>query len=176
MDELDPANSRYGAPSIALKGLRGRIYQGRPMGTGSVAGTAPAKASPDPAAKGGGMALRLGKIDIENSALDYRNSANALSTALQLGSLRADVKTIDLDKMVFRLKGLQLDSSSAKFDNDSLRHQKTGMDYAHLLIRQLTLHGDNLTYSADSISCRISKGEFTGQSRVLLVRFQTQVC
>src|SRR5260221_10630547 len=101
MDELDPANSRYGAPSIALKGLRGRIYQGRPMGTGSVAGAATAKASPDPGAKGGGVALGLGKIDIENSALDYRNSGNALSTALQLGSLRGDLKNIDLDKIGF---------------------------------------------------------------------------
>src|SRR5258708_3087296 len=76
--------------------------------------------------------------------------------------------------MVFRMKGLQLDSSSVKFDNDSLRHQKTGMDYAHLLIRQLTLHGDNLTYSADSISGRISKGEFTEQSGFRLVRLQTR--
>src|SRR5260221_6092503 len=89
MDELDPANSRYGAPSIALKGLRGRIYQGRPMGTGSVAGTATAKASPDPAAEGGGRALRLGKIDIVKRGLDYRQSANALATALQLGLVTA---------------------------------------------------------------------------------------
>lgn len=178
MDELDPANSRYGAPSVVLSGVRGRIYQGRPLGAGSggvVKAEAPAvKDGAVSEAKSGGIKLRLGKIDIENSSLDYRNSANALSTALQVGLLRADVKTVDLDKMVFQVKGLQLDSSVVKFDNDSLRHQKNGMDYAHLLVRQLALHADNLTYSADSISGHISKGEFTERSGFQLVRLQTR--
>ncbi len=70
--------------------------------------------------------------------------------------------------------GVKLDSSAVSFDNDSLRHQKTGMDYAHLGIRQLSLYSDAITYSPDSISGHISKGEFAERSGFRLLRLQTQ--
>jgi len=179
MDELDPTNGRYGIPSLVLSGLQARIYQGKPLVVGTVpkanvAGAPPEKGGGGTAPAGGGMFLKLGKIDIENSNLDYRNTANKLSTTLQLGSLLANVKAVDLDKMAFQLNGLQLDSTNVTFDNDSLKHQKNGMDYAHLSIRQLALHTDNLSYSADSISGFVSKGEFSERSGFRLVRLQTR--
>jgi hypothetical protein len=168
MDELDPAGGRYGVPDLRLRDLRARIHQGKPL---PVAASAPVTAD---TAKAAPLFLRLGKIGITDGYLDYRNTANALSTVLQLGSLSADVKTVDLDKMAFRVNKLDLDSSAVSFDNDSLGHQKAGMDYAHLLIRQLALHTDNLSYNTDSISGHVSKGEFTEQSGFRLKRLQTR--
>ncbi len=104
MDELDPTNGRYGIPSVVLSGLRARIYQGRPLVV-TPAVVAGAAKKDTVVASGGGLQLKLGKVDITGSAVDYRNTANALSTVLQLGSLSADIKTVDLDKMVFQLNG-----------------------------------------------------------------------
>ncbi|HTI89776.1 MAG TPA: translocation/assembly module TamB domain-containing protein [Puia sp.] len=182
MDELDPTNGRYGVPSIVLNGLQARIYQGKPLAVAVVpkanlAGAPPEKgtvAATGDTAQNMGMHLKLGKIEIGSSNLDYRNTANKLSTTLQLGSLLANVKAVDLDKMAFQLNALQLDSTNVTFDNDSLKHQKSGMDYGHLSIRQLAVHTDDLSYSADSISGHVSKGEFSERSGFRLVRLQTR--
>ncbi|HEY6902096.1 MAG TPA: hypothetical protein VI233_15675, partial [Puia sp.] len=160
MDELDPVAGRYGAPSVVLRGVRGRVYQGKPLvsaadGSGEM-----------------GLQLKLGRINIDSSSIDYRNTAARLSTTVQLGSLSADVQKVDLDKMVFRVKEAKLDSSAVTFDNDSLPHQKKGMDYAHMNLRGLTLYAEGLTYSPDSISGHVSRGEFTERSGFRLNKLQ----
>src|ERR1700754_497553 len=82
MDELDPTNGRYGIPSLVLTGLRARIYQGKPLVVATVPKTNAAGAPPEKDSMG--IHLKLGKIEIGSSNLDYRNSANKLSTTLQL--------------------------------------------------------------------------------------------
>jgi len=115
-----------------------------------------------------------GRIDMRRTTFNYRNTVHALSTAVQLGTLSADVKTADLNKMIFRLNSTRLDSADIRFDNDSLRHQKTGMDYGHLQLGQLALHTGGVVYTPDSISGLISKGEFVEQSGFRLQRLQTR--
>lgn len=172
MNELDPTAGRYGVSDLALSGLRATVYQGKSLGMKAVAAGAPPGGTDTSAAAP--LFLTLGKIDIANSNVDYRNNVNALAAAVALGELKADVKKVDLEKMAFQLNSVAIDSSNVSFDNDSLKPQKKGMDYAHLALKQLSLHGDALSYSADSISGHVSKGEFTEKSGFRLVKLQTK--
>lgn len=115
-----------------------------------------------------------GKIDLQNSILNYRNAKTALSANLQLGQLKAAVRSFDLVNMKIALNTLSIDSTNAQFDNDRQQRQKKGMDYAHLGIAGLSLHGDNLLYTADSVSGNLTEGRFKERSGFELDELQTR--
>jgi hypothetical protein len=214
MDQLDPAAGKYGVASFQLEGLQAKVYQSQPLPAPAVAAGPPDPSTGSTAAP---MQIRLGKIDIKNSSLDYRNAVNAFFTSLQLGTLSADVKSFDLAKQVIQLNSLQLantttavrmgkitpvkrggaangkaaapppdagwrflaaslrlDGDNIRFDDDNQRPQKTGMDYAHLGIQKLTLYADSLSYSPDTTSGQITKGEMTERSGFRLTQLQTR--
>jgi len=163
MDRLSPDSLRFGIPYIAIKGLKGRVYQGRPLIRPVASDTA---AAPP-------MELRLGQVNIENSDVTY-GSYGKLSTSAHVGSLVADVRKVDLDRMVYQLGELRVDSTDLRFDDDSQKRQKKGMDYYHLAVKGLALSADNFTYSADSISGHISRGLLSEQSGFRLDQLQTR--
>jgi hypothetical protein len=105
-----------------------------------------------------------GKIGLASSDFDYRNSVSALYANLHLGQLRASVKAADLGRQIFALSDLRLDSGNVRFDNNQRPRQLAGMDYAHLKLNGLTLHTTDLSYSKDSISGAVTRGEFKDQS------------
>jgi hypothetical protein len=73
----------------------------------------------------------------------------------------------------FSVATLRLNGNNIQFDDDNQRRQKAGMDYAHLKINQLTLHGSSLSYSGDSASGRLTKGSFSEQSGFRLTQLKT---
>ncbi len=121
-----------------------------------------------------GLRFDIPRFELDNSRFDYRNRVSAMSVGLDLGRLVTSIRHMDLQKEVFQLKDIQIDSTNARFDDDKQRRQKTGMDYAHLLVRQFNLAGTDLAYSPDSISGTIAKGSFTEQSGFRLSRLQTR--
>ena len=219
MKEFDPTHLRFHVTNFQLSGLQARIYQTQALETPT------SSATPTSAPQTGASApfqLQLGRIDITDSHLDYRDFVGALFTDLRLGHLTAEVQHFDLDKETIGLKELELDSTTAalrlgkktasvvhnakkpvpgkasttvssttpgwrasvaslrfngdnlQFDDDTQRPQKTGMDYAHLKVDQLTLHGSSLSYSDDSTSGTLTKGSFSERSGFRLTRLQTR--
>jgi len=163
MDQLDPVGGKYGVPSIVVTGLNARVYQGRPLVKGVVSDTA---ASPP-------LVLRLGNIGVKDSYLEY-GSYNKVRAEVRVGELAANVKQVDLGNMTFAVSRLEADSTDLRYDDDSQKRQKKGMDYAHLAVKGLALSADNFTYSADSISGHISRGQLSEQSGFRLTQLQTQ--
>ncbi|GGA98994.1 translocation/assembly module TamB domain-containing protein [Puia dinghuensis] len=113
---------------------------------------------------------------LQNTTLVYRNSKTAIATTARITDLRADQLILDVNNLTFRSKNLQLDSSDVAFDNGKKPRQKKGMDYYHLRATDLTLHGEDLAYSPDSISGHITKGQLAEQSGFRLNRLQTRFC
>ncbi|HTI10756.1 MAG TPA: translocation/assembly module TamB domain-containing protein [Puia sp.] len=235
MDSFDPTALHFSVSDFYMKGLRARIFQTQPLTAASPSST---PAAPDTAASS--FQLKLGKIKVENSALDYRNTVNAFYTNLQLGRLAANMKSFDLNNRIIDIDKVSLDSTttvihmgklappsgtraiasarnvsagsgttaSAKpttrgkgtpppapadtssgwsfaaaslelngnnfqYDDDNQRRQKSGMDYGHLKITQLTLHAGKLHYNKDAISGALTKGQFKEQSGFQLDQLQT---
>ena len=166
LDAFDPATLRFHVTQFRMKGLQARIRQNRPL---VIPDTAIAKA----VAAGVPLDLQLGTIEFTDSKVDYSNGVSAMTASVQLGRLAAEVQSVDVDKQVFRVKAVELDSADVRYDDNTKRHQKKGMDYAHLDIRGLNLQGNNLLYSADSISGRLTKGQFTERSGFQLSELHT---
>ncbi|MBS1602268.1 MAG: translocation/assembly module TamB [Bacteroidetes bacterium] len=163
MDLLDVSNNQFGIPEIRVSGLRARVFQGKPLTRLAV--SVDTAASPQ-------VGLRLGKVDIENSDVIY--SSGKMAAGAHVGSLVGVVKKVDLNKMTYELASIMADSSSLRYDDDSQKRLKKGMDYAHLAVKGLALSADNFTYSTDSISGHIGRGQLSEQSGFRLTQLQTR--
>jgi len=131
----------------------------------------------------------VSRLDLDRSSFYYRNSQSAIVTGADLADLRSQGLDLDLSRLIIRARGLQLDSANYSLDNNKEpRHQggmdarqkgrvdnrqTRGMDYYHLLAQDVTLHGEDLAYSLDSASGRITKGELRERSGFRLTRLQS---
>jgi len=171
MRQFDPMGGHFHVAQFRMRGLRANVQQGKPL-------TAPArsgvKEAVDTARKAGNpIDLQLGKIELADSRLDYGNAVNKLTTHIELGGLTAAVRSMDLDNQVFRVSSVELDSTDLRLDNDKQRRQKKGMDYAHLDVKGMSLQGNDLLYSADTISGVLTKGEMSERSGFTLLELRT---
>lgn len=121
-----------------------------------------------------GLRFDIPRFELDHSRFDYRNRVSAMSAGVDLSRLVTSIRHMDLQKEVFQLKDIQIDSANARYDDDKQRRQRTGMDYAHLLVSGFSLAGTDLAYSPDSISGTIAKGSLTEQSGFRLSRLQTR--
>ncbi|HYE54749.1 MAG TPA: AsmA family protein, partial [Chitinophagaceae bacterium] len=135
--------------------------------------------------------IRLGRLDVEASRIDLPNMLVELDklhldktmAVIRLGNkpeakkvaeeLAQEITSQAQNNWRIRVKDLQLNEDSIRFDDDSKPRLSSGMDYAHLDAKGLTLHADNFLYSLDSISARITKGSFTEKSGFRLRRLET---
>jgi len=120
------------------------------------------------------LRFQVARLDLDHSSFFYRNSRNAITTGADLAGLRTRGLLLDLNKLVIHARGMQLDSVNYTLDNARQPRQKRGMDYYHLSAQNLTLHGEDLAYSPDSASGRITKGELTERSGFRLTQLQTR--
>ncbi|MBN9384376.1 MAG: translocation/assembly module TamB [Chitinophagaceae bacterium] len=154
LDAFDPMALRFHVTQFRLKGLQAHIRQNKPL------------VAPDTTVSTGStpMDIQLGKIEFADSRVDYSNGVSAMTASLQLGRLAAEVQSVDVDKLVFRVKAMDLDNTNITYDDNTQRRRQKGMDYAHLDVRGLRLQGSDLIYSADSISGRLTKGQLRERS------------
>jgi TamB, inner membrane protein subunit of TAM complex len=120
------------------------------------------------------LRFQVSRLDLDHSSFFYRNSQNAITTGAGFADLRSQGLALDLNKLIIHAKGLQLDSVNYALDNTKQPRQKKGMDYYHLLANDLTLHGEDLAYSPDSSSGRITRGELSERSGFRLTQLQTR--
>jgi TamB, inner membrane protein subunit of TAM complex len=115
----------------------------------------------------------VSSLDLQKTTLGYRSNTAAMTTGIDLKSLRTTGLSLDLAKLIIRAKGLALDSANFALDNTKQPRQKKGMDYNHLLANAIILHGSDLVYTPDHSSGRITKGELTERSGFELNQLQS---
>jgi hypothetical protein len=64
-------------------------------------------------------------------------------------------------------------NDNIKFDNDAQKPLAKGLDYGHMVIRNLNTDIENINYSADSTSGRINEFTFSDKSGLALTKFHT---
>ena len=120
------------------------------------------------------MRFMISNMDLANTHLIYRSRTTALYTAADLHRLVLGGTDLDLQRLHLKSKQLRLDSAGLVYDDGRAPRQRTGMDYSHLGVTDLSLHGEDLDYNADSAAGKITKGELTEQSGFRLDQLQTR--
>jgi translocation and assembly module TamB len=116
----------------------------------------------------------VANADFRNTGFLYRNSKTKMITGGNWKGLRTERLDLDLNRLVFQAHRLGIDSTDFSFDDNSQPHQKRGMDYFHLLGSDITLAGEDLRYSPDSLSGHLTKGELKERSGFQVNQLQTR--
>lgn len=120
------------------------------------------------------MRFKIARLSLEHSSMAFHSTPGAMATSARVGSLQTSGLALDLNKLIIHAKTLALDSTDYALDNTKEPRQKKGMDYYHLLATNVSLHGEDLAYSLDSASGRITKGELAERSGFRLTQLQTR--
>jgi len=112
---FDIDHYNFSIPQISFSGVQARFRQYQPvLLLHKIADTITAhKESSQP------VLLSLGKIEFTNSLLAYQNDISSQRGTFRLGTLEAQSKSIDLDKINFQLSKLALKNSNVEFSMDS---------------------------------------------------------
>jgi len=70
---------------------------------------------------------------------------------------------------------MKFNDNSFKYDDDTKPRLSKGMDYAHMDIKDLTLHTDNFLFHNDTIATNITEGHMSEKSGFVLNKFQTNI-
>jgi len=134
----------------------------------------------------GDLEMDASKVDLPNRQLDLNSlKIDKTSTALRLGNnpeARKVVQQVKQDvnsqaQMDWKLKiaKLELNGNDIQFDDDNKKKQSAGMDYAHLLAKNVNLHANDVSYNKDSIMLSIDKGSMKEKSGFVLNRLEGNI-
>ncbi len=102
--------------------------------------------------------LKMGKPEVVAVVKSTNDSSNAAATPWK-----------------FTIGSISLDNNNFAYDDNTQPHASKGMDYAHLGLKDLTLHANNFLFHNDTIQTSIIKGQMTEKSGFELDKFQTDV-
>ncbi len=129
----------------------------------------------------GQLMTNVQRFDLDREIIQLKDlQLDSTSTAVRLGktpvpaSPKPQAAPPDTSGWRILAGSLRINENQFQFDDDNQKKQKTGMDYAHLSIRQLSFAADKLSYSPDSVSGSIAKASFSEQSGFRLTRLTTR--
>ena len=126
--------------------------------------------------------LDLGKLILNSDDIDMKQQVISLdklqldntTAAIRLGKTESAKLVAEETKQETKqqvksgwrvlVKDIELNKNNLAFQNDNEPKVKEGMDYAHLDVKDLTLHADDFIFNPDSIAAEITKGELSEQS------------
>ncbi len=134
----------------------------------------------------GDLKVDAEKIDLPNRIVQLNTvKIDKTTTVLRLGNKEEAKKVVQQVKQdmssqaqmnwVVKIGKLELNENDIQYDDDSKRKQPAGMDYAHVLAKNVTLHADNILYNKDSVMLSIAKGSMKEKSGFLLNRLQGDI-
>lgn len=138
--------------------------------------------------------LSLKDLTVHPESFDLKNSVVAIKD-IELNGLNgflktagaADTKAIKVTNenakeipaqplpWKFTIASLNLNDNNFAYDDNTKSKLAKGMDFAHMDIKELTLHTDNFLFHNDTIAINISEGRMKEKSGFVLNKFQTNV-
>jgi hypothetical protein len=129
---------------------------------------------PAPPQSGTAMKIHLRSILLDRIRLVYKDAVTGNEAQVWIGHNRTKMDDFDPAGQHYSVKTLSLDSTNIQYDNNKQARQQKGMDYAHLNISGLSLQGDKLYYTKDSIGGELTGGRFSERSGFELDQLQTK--
>jgi translocation and assembly module TamB len=165
IDVFDPVKMTFDIPDIQVNGIRGRIYQSKPLVSDD-----PVSKDMAEAAQPIALNLKFNTINLQNIDLDYRNDVSAFYTTLKLGQLDVDAKNLDLPNQVLELDKLHLNKTMASIRMGNKQQaqkvaEELGQEIAaqatqqnwRIRVADLELNDNNIRFDDDS-KPRLSRG------------------
>ncbi|HYF33590.1 MAG TPA: translocation/assembly module TamB domain-containing protein [Chitinophagaceae bacterium] len=164
IDIFDPAKMRFHIPDIQVNGIKGHIYQSKPLVSDDSPGKDLAEAK-QPVV----LNLTFKDINLQNIELDYRNDVSAFYNTVKLGTLQVDASNIDMPNRTIELNKLLLNNTTAQIRLGNKKEaQKVAEELKQELqaeatndwrfrIGSLELNNNNIKFDNDA-SPRLSRG------------------
>ncbi|HKG05968.1 MAG TPA: hypothetical protein VKB19_05895, partial [Pedobacter sp.] len=126
--------------------------------------------------------LNLGQFKANSKLIDLQHNKiyldqvvlNNSKSVIRLGKketekliekeIRQEVAAQKTQAWDFRIDKFQFDNNSLQFDNDNQPRLAHGMDYAHILANNLTLHVEDLVFNTDTIGATVTQGSMKEKS------------
>ncbi|MEO6818140.1 MAG: translocation/assembly module TamB domain-containing protein [Ginsengibacter sp.] len=128
----------------------------------------------------GDAKVHLKTLDLKNSIITL-NDATLNNSAIMVETASALPAKVSKDTMITTptpsmkiIAGdITINSSSLKFDDVSAPNAPSGMDYAHLFLKDLSIHAKDLQYSTDTILASIKSATLKDKSGFVLNKMHT---
>lgn len=115
--------------------------------------------------------------DIELNNLDgfLKTGSQAETKVVKLTDEKAKEVATEAMPWKFTVSSIRFNNNNFQYDDKTKPMLSKGMDYAHLDIKDLTLHADNFLFHNDTIATDIVQGQMKEKSGFVLNKFQTNV-
>lgn len=118
--------------------------------------------------------VRAGKFDLKDVSLDNSSIGVVMSDAKAPAITVKQQQAKDvIPFFTITSNALDISGSNLTVDNTSMPVLKNGMDYGHLSIRKIELHGRNFLYNADTTIIKIDKASMNEKSGFVLNELNT---
>lgn len=133
------------------------------------------------------LAIHPESFDLKNSVVAIKDiELNNLNGFLRMDNVQKEKvvqlttetgKEVPAEAMPFKVTigAIRLNNNNFTYDDNTQPHMSSGMDYAHMDLKDLTLHADNFLMHNDTIATKIVEGRMKEKSGFVLNKFQTDV-
>ncbi|MEJ7683762.1 MAG: hypothetical protein WKG06_39050 [Segetibacter sp.] len=115
--------------------------------------------------------------DVELNSLNgfLKTGKQATAKAVELNDKNAKAAATEAMPWKFTIASIRLNGNNFQYDDDTKPRLAKGMDYAHLDLKELTLHADSFLFHNDTIATKITEGHMNEKSGFVLDKFQADV-
>ena len=117
--------------------------------------------------------IALDKIELNNLEGNLSTGNNTDAQIVKVTNQNNQEVTVGYLPWRVTVDQIRLNNNNFKFDDNTKPRMSRGMDYAHLDLKDLTLHVDNLLFHNDTIAANIVQGNMREKSGFVLNKFQT---
>lgn len=162
-DKTDIANNSYRLRDLTVDGLdaRARIYKGLP--------------TPDSPPSADTLDIGLGKWKLNRARWNVDLVEQKMTTTGQLQSLAMDTDYFFFNSERFGVKSLVLAGAKLRYDDLTQPKQRTGLDYAHLDLRDVAFTGEQLRYDPRQMSGKLRQARMRDKSGLVVQRLEGDV-
>ena len=119
--------------------------------------------------------IAINDIELNNLNGFLKTGKQATAKVVKLTDENAQEVATEAMPWKFTIASMKFNDNNFKYDDDTQPQLAKGMDYAHLDIKDLTLHADNFLFHNDTIATNITDGQMKEKSGFALNKFQANV-
>ena len=134
----------------------------------------------------GDAVVNANKVDLPNRTIDLETiKLDKTTTALRMGNdqdakkvvqqVKQDVNSQAQMDWKVRLGRFEINENNLQYDDDSKPKLSSGMDYAHILANNVTLHASDVIYNKDSVLLTIEEGNLREKSGFVLNKLKGEI-
>jgi translocation and assembly module TamB len=119
--------------------------------------------------------IALNDVELNNLNGFLKSGRQTTTKVIKLTDENAKEVATEAMPWKFTIASLKFNDNNFKYDDDTKPGLTKGMDYAHLDLKDLTLHAESFLFHNDTIALNITEGVMKEKSGFILNKFQADV-